>query len=51
MKQTTMEEAREFAIHKIKAMLVRDGRLSLEFIQGINLMLEYLDSLPERDEE
>mgnify|MGYP003322392152 CR=1 FL=1 len=51
MKQFRMEDARDFAVTQVKLMLARDGRLKIEYIQGINKMLEFLDSLPEEEEE
>ncbi len=51
MKKFEMNEAREFASKQIKIMLIKYGKLNLEYVQGINKMLEFLDGLPEEDEE
>lgn len=51
MKRFEMNDAREFASKLIKIMLIKHGKLNLGYVQGINKMLEFLDSLPEEDEE
>ena len=51
MKKFEMDDAREFASKQIKLMLIKYGKLNLEYVQGINKMLEYLDNLPEEGEE
>ena len=51
MRKFNMEDAKAFASAQIKAMVIRNGRLNLEFVQGINKMLEFLDSIPEEKDE
>ena len=51
MKKFEMNDARDFAARQIKLMLLKYGKLNLEYVQGINKMLEFLDGLPEEDEE
>lgn len=50
MKKFEMDDAREFASKLIKIMLIKHGKLNLEYVQGINEMLAFLDGLPEEDE-
>lgn len=51
MRRFEMEDAKAFASAQIKDMVISNGRLNLEFVQGINKMLEFLDALPEEKDE
>ena len=51
MKLIDMVKAREYAIQKAKAFLFKNGKLNYEYIDGLNDMLAYIDTLEEVEED